>query len=87
MAALLVTYDLNRELHRPKIVDAVKTYGTWAKLSESSYAIRTELAPGDVYKHLKPMIDENDNIYIIKLSKPYFGFGPKDVNEWLENNL
>jgi hypothetical protein len=33
------------------------------------------------------MIDENDNLYIITLKKPWTGFGPKDVNKWLENNL
>jgi GH43 family beta-xylosidase len=87
MAVYIVTYDLNKELHRPKIVEAIKTYGSWAKLSESSYAIQTNLTPEQVYNHLKPMIDGNDNIYIISLRHPWTGFGKKDVNEWLANRL
>lgn len=85
---LLVTYDLNKEEKRPPIVKAIKDIGTsWAKLSESSYAITTSLTPEQVHTKLKPYLDSNDNIYIINLKKPYSGFGPKDVNDWLDKNL
>lgn len=59
----------------------------WAKLSESSYAISTGNTVDEVHSYLKPVLDSNDNIYIITLKKPYTGFGPKDVNDWLESNL
>ena len=88
MATYIVTYDLNRETTRPPIVDAIKNVGTrWARLSESSYAITSNATPGQVFNELKPMLDSNDNLYVITLKKPYSGFGPQKVNEWLENNL
>lgn len=83
----LVTYDLNQETKRPPIVKEIKDFGNWAKLSESSYAISTPLTIHQVYEKLKKHIDQNDQIYIITLKKPWTGFGPKDVNEWLEQNL
>lgn len=88
MAVLLITYDLNREAVRPPIVQKIKEIGnSWAKLSESSYAISYSGTPEQVYRILKPLTDDNDTIYIITLKKPWTGYGPKDVNDWLENNL
>ncbi|MFI2810160.1 hypothetical protein [Microbulbifer sp. JSM ZJ756] len=89
MATLLVTYDLNRETKRPPMLQAIKELanGNWAKLSESSYAIRTNLNAAQVLNALTPFIDQNDNIYIINLKAPWNGFGPQEVNAWLENAL
>lgn len=87
MAVFLVTYDLNKETKRPNIVKAVKDLGPWAKLSESSYAIDVQKTAGDIRESLRPLIDENDQIYVITLRQPYSGFGPEDVNEWLDGRL
>ncbi|MFS8037694.1 hypothetical protein ACI7BZ_12165 [Xanthobacter sp. AM11] len=87
MAVLLVTYDLNREVVRPNIVKAIKDLGSWAKLSESSYAIDVSDTPQGVFNRLSPLLDGDDNLYVVTLSRPYFGRGPKEVNEWLAARL
>jgi CRISPR/Cas system-associated endoribonuclease Cas2 len=83
MAVLLVTYDLNKEAHRPKILEEIRK-GSWQKLSESSYVIETDENPEQVYVRLQRCIDSNDIIYVITLKRPYWGWGPEDVNEWLD---
>lgn len=88
MSVYLITYDLNKEITRPPIVKKIKELGTsWAKLSESSYAISYAGTPEQVYNALKPLLDSNDHIYIITLKRPYTGWGPATVNKWLEDNL
>lgn len=88
MPALLITYDLNNETRRPPIVKKIKeAWPMWARLSESSYAVQTHLSPGQVFEQLRPLLDNNDNLYVITLKKPYSGWGPKDLNDWLERNL
>ena len=87
MASLLVTYDLNQETKRPNILEDVKSFGSWAMLSESSYAIKTSSTPKQVYEKLSKHLDSNDNCYVISLSKPFWGQGPKEVNDWLANQL
>ncbi|MBC7279836.1 hypothetical protein [Hoeflea sp.] len=86
MAVYIVTYDLNRETSRPPILKDIKEY-PWAKLSESSYAIETSETPSQVFNRLKEHIDDNDNLYVITLKRPYAGRGPKEVNDWLEPRL
>lgn len=88
MACFIVTYDLNKETKRPNITKKLKdTYDTWARLSESSYAIVTNSTSQAVYNVFEPMLDGNDTLYVITLKKPYYGQGEKDVNDWLERNL
>ena len=88
MAVRLITYDLNQEVRRPNIVKKIKdSFPTWAKLSESSYAVATAETVDQVYARLKPLLDSNDSLYVINLTKPWMGFGSKEVNDWLERNL
>jgi hypothetical protein len=87
MTVLLVTYDLNAPGKKHKeVLEKIKEY-PWAKLSESSYAIKTTSTPQSLFDSLKPHIDNSDNLYVITLKMPYAGFGPKDVNDWLDSNL
>ncbi|GAB3235979.1 hypothetical protein [Psychrobacter pacificensis] len=88
MAALLVTYDLNSPGQKhAKVLEKIKSFGGWARLSESSYAITTSLTPSQVYSQFENLIDANDTIWIITLKKPYSGFGSKNVIDWLDNSL
>ena len=87
MAATLITYDLNKETVRPNIVGAIQKFDGWAKLSESSYAVTSNLTPTQIYETLKPLLDSNDHIYVITLSQPHSGYGPEKVNKWLQENL
>lgn len=86
MSVHLVTYDLNKETTRPKIVDEVKKT-SWAKLSESSYAIDSNETADQVYARFKKFIDSNDQLYVVGLHKPWNGFGPTVVNDWLDSHL
>jgi len=87
VSTYIVTYDLNKESVRPKIVDEVKSTGDWAKLSESSYAIETAETPSAVYDRFAKLLDSNDNFYVISLRRPYHGQGPVEVNNWLASHL
>jgi len=88
MAVKLVTYDLNREVVRPNITKKLKeAWPTWAMLSESCYAIETDMSHDDVLDTLSPLIDGDDAIYVFDLKKPYAGAGPQSVIDWLEEQL
>jgi hypothetical protein len=87
MSALLVTYDLKKPgQDYSDFYKVIKAYA-WAKLSESSYAIKTDESSKTIYDKLEPHIDKNDQVYVIRLAQDFYGFGPKTVNEWLTQNL
>lgn len=87
MSVLLVTYDLKKPgRDYTDLLTTIKSY-SWAMLSESSYAIRTDRTPEQVYNLLANHLDENDHIYVVNLKAPFWGYGPEVVNEWLAENL
>jgi hypothetical protein len=87
MSIFLITYDLKKPgQDYSDFIKTIKGY-TWARLSESSYAINTQEAPKEIYDKLLPHLDKNDQLYIVTLKIPYFGMGPKDVNDWLSKFL
>lgn len=88
MSTLLVTYDLNLESKRPNITKKLKdSFPSWAKLSESSYAIETNMTPMQVYGVFEPLLDGNDNLLVITLKRPYYGQASKEVIDWLDGTL
>ena len=86
MGILLVTYDLNKEAVRPKIVTEVKKTA-WARLSESSYAIDTSETPQAVYNRFRYLLNQNDNFLVLRLRRPHFGQNKQAVIDWLEERL
>lgn len=87
MAALLVTYDLNRSgQNYTAVLDFIKQHA-WAQLSESSYAIATNASASQVRDHVRAVVDQNDNVYVIPLGRMWAGFGPQEVNDWLNQHL
>ena len=88
MSVILITYDLNSPgQNYEKLVGKIKKFDAWARLSESSYAVRTDLAPTRIFEILKPYVDPNDQIYLINLTRPFAGQGSEEVNKWLADNL
>lgn len=92
MTIYLVAYDLNQERDgwqndRAALLAHIKTTWSWAKLSESSYAIESAQDPHTILGTLRGFIDANDAIFVITLSKKWDGFGPKDVIDWLTAKL
>lgn len=88
MSVKLITYDLNAQGQKhAEVLTKIKNFGSWARLSESSYAIKSNLTPEQLYQQFKPLIDNNDNLLILTLKKPYQGWADKTVHNWLENQL
>jgi hypothetical protein len=89
MPVYLVTYDLNSPGQKhAKVLEKIKSFDRWARLSESSYAIVSSGSPKDIYeKNFMPLLDNNDTLYVIAMHMPYWGLGTKEINDWLSNNL
>jgi hypothetical protein len=84
MAVLLIIYDLSPTggSYYP-LVSAIKKY-PWARLSATSYAISTEVSPQTIFSQLRPLVDSSCNLYVMTARKPFAGFGPQAVNDWLQ---
>ena len=84
MSVLLVTYDLRKPGQDYSDVHGFIKKHAWARLSESSYAIRTSMSPQQVYDALSKYLDANDTLLVITLTRPYYGQASKAVIDWLD---
>lgn len=87
MSVKLVTYDLNKPGQNYEgLLKQIKQFA-WARLSESSYAVETDLTPKALYDLLSPYLDASDTLLVITLTAPYYGRASKEVIDWLERRL
>jgi hypothetical protein len=84
MAVLIVLFDFSPTgaSHYP-MIRAIKSY-PWAKLTDTSYAISTDLTPQVVFNQLRGLMESSCNLYVMSSRKPFAGYGPQSVNEWLQ---
>jgi hypothetical protein len=87
MAVYLVTCDLNKEKSRPDILKDIRDGKSWAKLSESSYAIVSSETATQVYNRLVKHLDDNDTLLVITMERPYYGQSSQEVIDWLASEL
>ena len=85
MSVILITYDIKKqEKNNPALYNLIKHY-FHIKLSESTYAIYTDEPTSFIYSKFKDFVGKDDRLYIIKLQKPWSGYGPRENRDWLIN--
>lgn len=88
MAVLLVIYEISDLQKRSKIVGSLRRrYRISVKLTESVYAVYTDLLPVRIFDHVKQYLDGDDQLYVVPITRPFTGYGPRHTTEWLNDCL
>jgi hypothetical protein len=88
MSVLIITYDLKTTGHNyTPLYEALQNQGPWAHYLASTWLIKTEKSPQQMYESLAAHITTNDSILITTIHAPYWGYLPKDAWDWLSRNL
>lgn len=69
MSSKIIEYDLrqpNRDYEA--LYDAIKSYGIWARVTESTWLIKTEDNCVQVRDSLKQKMDTNDRLFVGELT-------------------
>lgn len=85
----IVVYDLLEPgQHYDSLIKKIKEYDGWAKLGYSCFLIKTEKYATEVRDELIQFVDENDKLYVGKVTTPAAWLNmPKDVVKWINDNL
>ena len=70
-----------------QLYQAIKSYGTWGKLTESSWAIVSNQTVENIRNFLLNFIDGNDRIMVILSGKSAAWQNIMAENNWLQQNL
>lgn len=86
---LIITYDLSApHQNYDGVLSEIKAYGTWAKVSESSYLIKTIKTPEKVRNSLLKYIDDDDKLFIGTVNAPAAWHGlSESLSNWILKHL
>ena len=90
MSTFLIGYDLNKpEQDYPELINAIETsFGKWWHYLDSTWLIKSDLSATDIRDKLKPHIDSDDELLVVRLSGEgaWAGFS-SEASDWLQENL
>jgi len=87
LATYIISYDLRNNRNYDRLYEAIKSYGTWAKITESTWAVKTDSSAVAVRDHLGSILDSDDRIFVIKSGVEAAWRNAIGKNSWLKENL
>lgn len=89
MSCYIISYDLNNSDSGDyqSLYEAIKAYGTWAHITESTWAIVTTESCTEVRDKLGQKLKPRDRLFVVKSSGIAAWKRVICKNEWLKENL
>lgn len=88
MTCYIISYDLRAPSRDyEQLYTAIKSYGKWAHINESVWAIVTDSNAVAVRDHLLQHMDQSDRLFVIKSGVEAAWKNSMCKNEWLKGNL
>lgn len=67
MPCYIISYDLRKPgRNYDSLYEAIKSYGTWAHILESLWAVVTSKSAAQIRDHLAEHLDANDGLFVVK---------------------
>jgi len=85
----IITYDLNKPgKDYSSLYKNIKEIGGWWHFLDSTWLVRTSLGANQIWNRLKPVVDDNDRVFVCKLSGDFSGWLPQNAWNWIgESNF
>ena len=87
MACYIISYDLRNRRDYASLYEAIKSYGTWAHILESTWAVVSEKATTEVRNHLISYMDNDDGLFVAQSSGIAAWLKVQCRDEWLQSYL
>lgn len=87
MKCYIITYDLRKFRNYDALYNAIKSYGTWGKITESTWAIVTYQSTAQIRDYLLNYIDNDDRLFVLKSGGEAAWQNVIAENNWLQQHL
>lgn len=88
MSSKIIEYDLQKPgRDYDALYEAIKSYGTWAHVTESTWFIKTEDSCAQVRDKLKQVVDSNDRLFVATLTGEAAWHNDICDNDFLKKHL
>jgi len=83
----VISYDLRGQRNYEELYQAIRSYGTWSRIVESTWAIVTDSSAVQIRDNLTQYLDRDDGIIVIRAKHEAAWKDALSTNEWLKKNL
>lgn len=87
MACYIISYDLRKRRDYESLFEGIRSYGTWAHILESTWAIVTSQSAVQVRDYLASKMDNDDGLFVVRSGGEAGWRNVLCKNEWLKKNL
>lgn len=88
MSTYIISYDLKKPVQNYiELYGAIKSYGTWAQINESVWAVVTASSAVQIREKLLTYIDLDDRLFVIKSGREAAWLNSICKDEWLTSYL
>ena len=87
MSSYIISYDLRKIRDYTSLGSAIKSYGTWAKITESMWIIVSNQTTVQIRNFLSRYMDDDDRLFVAKYGGSAAWKNIIASNEWLHKNL
>jgi hypothetical protein len=87
MDCFIISYDLKEGDDYGPLIDAIKAYGTWAHITESTWGVVTDKSAGEVRDDLEQHVPEGGRLFVVKSAQTGAWRNVICRNEWLKEHL
>lgn len=86
---LIISYDINKsdEFKYEIIYEYIKSFKTWAKITESTWAILTDKKTSEVRTEIQSILPSKSRIFVIKSAGVAAWSNVIATNEWLKKHI
>lgn len=91
MNSLVISYDITKDGNEDSVYsnlyDAIKAYSTWAHITDSCWAIKTERSAVEVRDTLLRLLRPSDRLFVVQTAHIAAWHNAFCRNDWLKENI
>lgn len=87
MASFIISYDIPKGHDYDGLIERIKQYGTWARLTESTWAIVTRDSASIIRDTLNRFIPDGGRLIVVQSANVAAWNNTMCTNEWLHKNI
>ena len=87
MSTYIITYDLKNTRNYNELYEYIKSYGSWAHINESTWAIVADQSASEIRDQLKNHLETDDLIFVIRSGTEAAWTNVLCSDKWLKKNL
>ena len=87
MKAYIISYDMAEGGDYEELYEAIKGYGIWAHITESTWAIVTDESAKEIRDYLEDYLSYGSALFVVKSGTEAAWRNALCSNKWLKKNL